>query len=384
MISTNHKFKFNIFNFLIISIFLSFFGTYLNAKDISSVPAAGPVGDAEFQLDVPCDQVILRARPVNQELVVGEPLVVEFQLEGNVSLIETAFETQLMVGSDIEVFIQPPRGAAYQLQYDNVQPFGFRTVFRLSMHETAEKYVMLGYDRDTVLGGLFDVAGTYQILIRYQCNEKAGGEWLNIAQFPIEVRLGDENPDDSTARTILGDFPESFQSIQALNIVDDSHRYLLEQVYEKTKTAKLWPYAAFILAEEKRMSGNPENLREAEQIFETIAKDFRGHYLQYFAAISHIRCLRSLGEENWKDVFFEYYQDPYITRRILAGDPNYKSIFGEKPAYTVSEWHIFQNPRDGFIDEEKEMQDFRREMVEANLHKEKQIEILIWNDFDVE
>lgn len=384
MISHNSRFKFNFFNLFILSIILSYSGQFITARDISTVPAAGLVGDAEFQNDVPCDQVILRARPVNQELVVGEPLIIEIQLEGNVPLIESSFETQLMVGSDLEVYIQPPRGSAYLLEYNNVQPFGFRSVFRLNMHETTEKYIMLGYDRETVLGSLFDVAGTYQVLVRYECNENPGGEWLNVAQFPIEVRLGDENPDDSTARTILGDYPESFKSIQALSVIDESHRFLLEQVYEKTKTAKVWPYAAYILAEEKRMSGDLEKIREAEQIFETIAKEYRGHYLQYFAAIGHIRCVRSLGEESWKDLFFEYYQEPYIARRILAGDPYYKAIFGEKPDYTVSEWHVFENATDGFIDEEKELQDFQRKLVEANLHKEKQIEILIWNEFDVE
>jgi len=322
-----------------------------------SAQAYPDVADIPFPDGEVCGAVRRAARPLYDDLVLGEPLIVQVRLEGaglSKEKADVSVTSRLGASSSIRLQATPsdPRnGGTVEIAPYKSEGMGAGRGFKLGYGEVVSMPVVCAHDPNSRSGAAFDAPDTYIIQIGMNCISKnpiTGDHMDGIGRFPITVSAPEG--DDKIAWELLRPYTV-YKAIQDQMADTPQHRAILEELVAKAPKARVRPIAIMALANSAIADSgvDPKQLAKGEALLTTLLRDHPDHFLAAEAARSLIRVKAAKGEDAAaREIFVSHlWSDPRGARLLPPGNPLAVQFAGPTPEPIAGQWMVYVRPRDG-------------------------------------
>ena len=300
---------------------------------------------------VNCDEVKLQAILMTPTIVVGEPAIIRLVIRKEdpaIPIVE--FRSRLAYGTDLHVFVTPPRGRPYEYVGSKVGsqvPTGVVTLDKFNTYRLDYRMAM---DKDTASGAAFEEPGVYRLRLVHECGSAMPNQNQTVlGEFSITVK-GAEG-DDAKALEFLNDF-QLFECIQGGNAsyalgnkkLDASQVAMFQRIVDLTPKAALRPFAMQVLADYYMEQKETD---KAVAILSKLIAEYPGTLQAEEATMRSISVLHTEGHEaEARARFNTAWQDPIISQLMLPGSPNWKRYVADYEAApnTVTQWSLYELP----------------------------------------
>lgn len=326
----------------------------------------------EFPEGPMCDVTIRSARPASQQIVLGEPLVIEVRLKG-ASLGEPqphSFSTRL--GQDIRVYVTPENrrlGGTAEIAPHRGSPLGALNSVTLKLGQVLDFPIICAHDPNTRSGAAFDAPGRYLVQVRMNCPKKdvkTGNYWEDAGIFVIEVLPPAEGSDDKTAWELMTPY-DSYTALQSLIVSKREHLAILEKIVATAPKARIRPFALMALAQTSYAdyAVDPKQLDRCVAFLTMLLDNHPDSILATQAAELLVDALLAKGDETAAHTAFvdRIWTDPRTMRDMLPGNPLILTFVGEPQPAVTGDWMVFMRPIDAMIPQRSETDELIRQAL---------------------
>lgn len=329
-------------------------GAEFNVLTQKAVPAPG---SQLISQPLECGICTEQVRILKNELVIGEPIVLEFIIKPKPEMKER-FNRNFSddITSNIELYIQDSNGTVWQYETEENKIFQNASTVPLARGQMYRHQLILSHDTQTVSGAIFDQPGQYNVLVRMKCTDPSDSKWLEHQPLPVLINAPTTGSQDAEALRLIMSDPESFLSFQSGTIIAAEYKERLKAIAEKLPQSALHPFALYALAlleyRTYQKDGKDENLNQSYAYSEQFKNAYKHHPLTFKNLILFRESAMLKNEKAEADAaFLEVWQDPELSYYMVI--PEFARLDGkQKPIpFLFTDWMIFERSSDGLYTE---------------------------------
>ncbi|MGF1573978.1 MAG: hypothetical protein ACFCU1_13015 [Sumerlaeia bacterium] len=329
-----------------------------------------------------CGKCFEQVRLYNNEIMLGEPLLIEFIVNAIPNVKEPFYRNfSDDLSSDVELLIKDSSGNVWEFETEENKVFQNSATVLIVPGQPYFHQLFVSHDNQTVTGSLFDQPGQYLLLVRSKCTDPLDAKWIEHQALPLNVKAPAMNSQNAEALRMMMQNPQAYLSFQSGVAFNPQFEAPLLQIAENLPQSALHPHALYALAlwqyREFNKTGNLETLKLSHQYAKTLYENYKDHPLTLKAGnLFILTATLTKNDAEAESAFNFLWQNPTLSNYMGKKPFGGMDKSGKPVPFVLQEWMIFQRSEDGIFTESEIAPAYRPQSASV---QPVALSVLIWD-----